>query len=127
MKNQLLSLVLVLSMFGCSTKDEPKVQLDQRLVNTKWLTEDSMYRIFFGGECYNVYEFIDDSTLEEYVTRNGIVDKSYGTHKYTLNYPNISIIKNDGKKYDYTFRDSRTVIRNDATNEYASFMKYTKQ
>lgn len=122
--------MVMLFALGCDKNEE--VGLDDRLVGTKWQTRDSIYEVFYGGVCYDVYEFISTTEVENYTTKNGNVDDMNGTFKYELNYPYITIykVKSDGNisELDFVFRDSRTMVRDgENINEYASYMKYIRQ
>ncbi|MDP4239091.1 MAG: Ig-like domain-containing protein [Bacteroidota bacterium] len=111
--------------FNLVVKEVP-VTLDNRLVGTKWQTEDIVYEMFFGKTAYDVYEFISTSEVENYTKKNGSIVQTNGTLKYILKYPTLSIVKNDTTTYDFEFKDSRTIVRVGA-NEYAAYMKYIKQ
>lgn len=129
MKKLLLLMCAIMALIGC---EKEGAGLDTRLVGTKWQTKASTYAIFFGGTCFDVYEFISASEVENYVTKNGNVADVYGTFKYKLNYPYITIYKiySDGStgELKFVFRDSRTMVREgENVNEYAEFMKYIRQ
>lgn len=115
---------------GCSKEEEGDTS--NVLVGTKWQTQDSLYEIFYGGDCFDVYEFTSTSEVENYTIRNGNIDDVDGVYQYTLVYPNITIhkIDSEGKSMDldFVFKDSRTMIRaGENVNEYALYMKYLKQ
>lgn len=129
MKKLLLLMCAIMALIGC---EKEGAGLDTRLVGTKWQTKASTYEIFHGGTCYDVYEFISASEVENYTTRNGDVADFDGTFKYKLNYPHITIYKiySDGSTNElkFVFRDSRTMVREgENVNEYAEFMKYIRQ
>ena len=111
--------------FNLVVKEVP-VTLDNRLVGTKWQTEDIVYEMFFGKTAYDVYEFISTTEVENYTKKNGSIVQTNGTLKYILKYPTLLIVKNDTTTYDFGFKDSRTIVRVGA-NEYAAYMKYIKQ
>jgi len=108
---------------SCS-KDEEST-LDQRLVGTKWQTKDVVYEMFYGGVAYDVYEFTSDTEVEEYTVKNGSIVDTDGTYTYTLIFPKLTI-HHGQNEYSFTFKDSRTIVRDNA-NEYAAYMKYIKQ
>ena len=81
-------LIFAISIVAIScTKDK----LDDRLVGTKWQTEDVIHKMFYGGVCYRVYEFISVTEGERYTTRNGVVSSSDGAFTYILNHPSMTI------------------------------------
>ena len=132
----LMAAVLATFTFvGCSKDDgEDEVKLDDRLVGTKWSCEDPVHKMFYGGTCYQVYEFTSTTKVEKYTTRNGVVDDVDGEYDYTLNYPDITIneIDSDGNPdpTKYKFTDSRTMVlvRNDGTlSDGGYYGKYLKQ
>ena len=104
----LISLLVVSAMVGCS-KDED--QLDNRLVGTKWQAADPYYGLIYGGTCYHVIEFVSESEVDYYYTRNGSVDRFLGTYNYVLTYPKVEI--NGGK---YTLTNSRTLSSDGASS-----------
>ena len=113
---------------GCQ-KTDPQYKLDDRLVGTKWETSDYAYKIIYGGNPYEVYEFVSVTELECYTTNAGKVVKSYGTYTYTLDYPHITInvVTSSGTNpTHYTFKDSRKMVRDDV-DEYSPYAKYIKQ
>lgn len=117
-----------MTLLSSCTKEEDK--LDDRLVGTKWQTRDNVHEWFYGGICYQVYEFVSTIYVEKYTTRNGNVDDSDGSFNYELNYPNITIheFDSDGKPNDqkFVFTDSRTMQREGTTgNDY--YQRYLKQ
>ncbi len=130
MKKILFAAVMLLCLGSLSTSCSKSIKLDDRLVGTKWQCEDYVHHLFYGGNCYQVYEFVSTTEVERYTTRNGNVDSSDGTFTYTLNYPHITInVKNsDGatEPTAYTFEDSRTMVR-DGTNGSGYYAKYMKQ
>lgn len=125
MKKFLICALALIALAGCET--EPKA--DDRLVGTKWQTEDDLYEIFFGGVAYDVYEFVSVSQVEHYTTQNGNVVDMDGTFEYELNYPKIVIhaTNSDGEAVDYnfTFTDSRTMVRDgvDSSNFYSTYLR----
>ena len=131
MKKLFYAAFILLSLSALCTSCSKTVgdKLDDRLVGTKWQCRDIVYEAFFGGTCYQVYEFISTTEVELYTTRNGVVDDSNGTLTYTLNYPKIVIDNIDGdgnkKPTSYTFEDSRTMVRDGAEN--GAYTKYIKQ
>ncbi|RZT96009.1 hypothetical protein EV201_0638 [Ancylomarina subtilis] len=127
MKKILLILALASICFSCSKDDEDVTpKLDERLVNTKWETYDLAYSIIYGGTAYEVYEFISSTEVEQYTSKNGKIVDTDGTYSYTLEYPNLTITKEDNKKADFIFKDTRTFIRVGAEeNDY--YAKYIKQ
>lgn len=121
--------IMSIAFVSCGEKvDEPK--LDDRLVGTKWQCEDWVHALFYGGTCFQVYEFTSTTEVDRYTTRNGAVDDSDGTFTYTLNYPSITINVVDSKGVvtptDFTFTDSRTMVRT-GTDGYGNYQKYLKQ
>ena len=107
-------LIFIISIVSAScTKDI----LDDRLVGTKWQSEDFVYKLFYGGVCYEVYEFISATEGERYTTRNGVVASSDGTFTYVLNHPSITITLNDGEIEEFIFIDSRTMRKANAVRE----------
>ena len=121
------TLIMAVSMMFVSC-EKAETTLDERLVGTKWKAKDIVYEVIFGGKCYDVYEFISATEVENYVARNGEVDYVYGTYKYTLNYPNITIheVNSEGERSDlkFVFQDTRTMIRE---NMDSSFEKYIRE
>lgn len=131
MKKLIFSLLAIVTIFfmGCSKEESnQEPQLDDRLVGTEWITEDTVYELFYGGVCYNVFEFTSTTTFENYTTQNGRVVDSDGEFSYTLEYPILTLhsMNSDGDDYIFEFKDSRTIVRSGA-NEYMSYMKYIKQ
>lgn len=106
--------IVCLALVGCekeSTKeDEPKI--DDRLVGTKWYCSDLVTQIWYGSNATDVYEFVSESEVEEYVISNNRVIHSEGTFEYTLDYPHLEMTRkhSDGTNYTYTFKDSRTMV-----------------
>lgn len=112
MKRALFSIFMLLALLGCE-KETANIN-DDRLVGTKWQAEDYMYAALFGGECFNVLEFISTSEVEHYITRNGTIDYFKGTHSYTLDYPKIIIHYNNEDEgviedYEFVFENSRVM------------------
>lgn len=124
MKKTLFILLLPFIFLGCEKNEEN--ELDSRLVGTKWQTYDHTYEIIYGGKPYEVYEFISTTEVEKYTTNNNIIVDFDGNYKYTLDYPNLSIIINDSTKYDYVFISSREFIRK-GTDGSGMYQKYIKQ
>lgn len=130
---RILSLILcavaIIGAAGCQKiEEEEQVQLDDRLVGTKWQTSDFAYKLIYGGNPYEVYEFISTTEVESYTTNAGSVMKSYGTFTYMLEYPHITInvVSSSGTNpTHYTFKDSRTMVRDDVSesNPYAKYIK----
>lgn len=114
MKRSILLTLLFscLLVVACGEDKSGEFQLDDRLVGTIWQTDDDISHLFYGGNCYLIYEFISTTQLESYTKRNGSVYKSYGTLNYELDYPQLVIHEkqSDGTIRDdhYTFKDSRT-------------------
>ncbi len=67
-----LAMLPMLLLASCS-KSQPEDQPDDRLVGTKWKTVDIVGQAFLGGNCFDVYEFISTSEVENYQTRDGNV------------------------------------------------------
>ena len=125
----LLCAVALIGAAGCQKAGDDQPKLDDRLVGTKWQTSDFAYKLLFGGNPYEVYEFVSTTELECYTTSGGNVVKSYGTYTYTLDYPHIVInvvSSGETKPTHYTFKDSRTMVRDDV-DEYNPYAKYIKQ
>lgn len=128
---RILSLILCATAFimtGCQKVDE-QTKLDDRLVGTKWETSDYAHKIIYGGNPYEVYEFVSVNELECYTTSSSKVVKSHGTYTYTLDYPHITInvvTSNGTNPTHYTFKDSRTMVRDDV-DENSPYAKYIKQ
>ena len=126
-----LCAVSLIGAAGCQKneiKEEEQVKLDDRLVGTKWQTSDYAYKLIYGGNPYEVYEFISTTEVEDYTTSGGNVVKSYGTYTYQLDYPHITInVLSSGSinPTHYTFKDSRTMVRDDVSesNPYAKYLK----
>jgi hypothetical protein len=121
--------IATLAFAGCE-KDgndagEQQQQLDGRLVNTKWQTRDTVYEIIFGGTAYQVFEFISETEVEKYTTKNGNVVQSSGTYEYELDYPMLIIPEESDIYYTFEFTDSRTFVRV-GSNGYA-YKTYIKQ
>ena len=129
-KSMLLMVATSLMFASCGKENIEEDILDERLVGTKWQTKDIVYEAFFGGTCFDVYEFISTTEVENYTTRNGNIDDVSGTYTYTLEYPKITIhkVNSDGEKSDlnFVFQDSRTMVR-EGVNEYNIYAKYIKQ
>lgn len=125
----LLGLFAIITMSSCQKIGSENSKLDDRLVGTKWQTEDFAQKLLFGGNPYEVYEFVSTTEVECYITDRGSVIKSHGTFTYTLEYPHITINRqtSDGiTPTKYTFKDSRTMLR-DGADEYGYYAKYMKQ
>jgi len=123
----LVALALCAGFAGCKKDDgDGGPKLDDRLVNTKWETRATAHEIVYGGIAYDVYEFISTTEVENYTVKNGRVVRSDGTFPYTLNYPELTINKEEGNVYVFEFKDSRTIVRKGAS-EYSPYMKYIKQ
>lgn len=124
--------VSLIGAIGCQKneiKEEDQIKLDDRLVGTKWQTSDFAYKLIYGGNPYEVYEFISTTEVENYTISSGNVVKSYGTYTYQLNYPHITIdVVSSGvaTPTHYTFKDSRTMVRDDLS-ESSPYAKYLKQ
>lgn len=128
MKNIIL-LVLVAFILSCSKSDpEPESAKDNVLKGTKWQTPDLVSEIIYGGVCYRVFHFKDNTTFEEYVTRNGTVRdyKSEGT--FTVSDKNIQLKSVDSDKKEAV---SNFVLINSGTFERtpkgAAYHTYIKQ
>ncbi len=109
--------------------DTSEAKLDDRLVGTKWQCRDVVEEMFSGGSCYEVFEFVSTTEVEQYCTRNGAVISSNGTFAYTLNYPAITInLREQGqiKPTGFEFTDSRTMVRN-GTDGKGYYSKYLRQ
>lgn len=122
----LIITLLFLPFFGCTDNtDNNEPTLDTRLVGTKWKTQDYTYALLNGGECYRVFEFTNATDVENYTTKNGSVVKSYGTYKYSLEYPKLIISNNGSTLYEFTFKDSRTITRDGAPvgTYYSEYIK----
>ena len=126
----ILTAIVITTLFTASChKGDTTPELDDRLVGTKWQTSDHTYKLFYGGNPYEVFEFISTTELECYITNNGKVVKSNGIYTYSLEYPHITI--NIGSSSGttptkYTFKDSRTMVR-DGWDEYTPYAKYIRQ
>lgn len=110
-------------------EEENVNKLDDRLVGTKWQTSDFAYKIIYGGNPYDVYEFVSTTEVENYTTNQGNVVKSYGTYTYVLDYPHITINHKSSDEITpnhYTFKDSRTMVR-DGVKESQPYATYIKQ
>ena len=121
--------VAIFGLAGCQKMEDEQSKLDDRLVGTKWQTSDYAYKLLYGGNPYEVYEFVSTTELECYTTNGGNVVKSYGTWTYTLDYPHIviNVVSSSGTTpTNYTFKDSRTMVR-DGGNENSPYVKYIKQ
>lgn len=127
-----LCAVSLIGAIGCQKneiKEEEQVKLDDRLVGTKWQTSDYAYKLIYGGNPFEVYEFISTTEVEDYTTNGGNVVKSYGTYTYQLDYPHITInvvSSSATTPTHYTFKDSRTMVRDDVS-ESTPYAKYLKQ
>lgn len=110
---KILQLACIMMLLASCNKEGGN--LDNRLVGTKWQSEDYLYEMIFGGDCFNVLEFVSENEVEQYVTRNGNIDHFIATHKYTLNYPSLIIryVSDDGvtKDCEFTFENSRELIK----------------
>ena len=53
----------ILCVAGCQ-KPGNENTLDDRLVGTKWQTFDLAYQLFYGGNPYEVYEFVSTTEVE---------------------------------------------------------------
>lgn len=96
---------------GCSQKNTNSgEQFDDRLVGTKWQTRDVSYEAMYGGDAYNVYEFISTSEVKNYIVKNDNIEKLYGTFQYELAYPKLAIY--------YVYSDGSIEIRNFIFTEY---------
>lgn len=125
----IVSCVTLVSVAGCQKIEDEHPKLDDRLVGTKWQTSDYAYKILYGGNPYEVYEFISTTELECYTTNGDNVVKSYGTWTYMLDYPHIviNVVSSSGTTpTPYTFKDSRTMVR-DGGNENSPYVTYLKQ
>ena len=129
MKRLIILIACSIAAVSSCQKPDGNNSLDDRLVGTKWQTSDYAYKIIYGGNPYEVYEFVSTSELECYTTSGGNVVKSYGTYTYTLDYPSITInvsTSSGTTPTHYTFKDSRTMVR-DGVDEYQPYAKYIKQ
>lgn len=128
MKKCLLIILSLLSVSIISCTKTPK--LDDRLVGTKWQTEDLAAELFHGGKCYQVYEFTSTTEVECYTTKNGTVISSDGVYTYKLNWPSITInvVSSGGEvtPTSYTFTDARTMVRDNAAST-AFYVTYIRQ
>ena len=121
--------VAVICSVGCQKIEDEQPKLDDRLVGTKWQTSDFAHKVIYGGNPFEVYEFISTTEVECYTTSGGNVVRSNGTYSYTLAYPHITInvISTNGTvPTHYTFKDSRTMVR-DGVDESTPYAKYIKQ
>ena len=120
--------ILAMSLIVSCEKSEP-TKLDDRLVGTKWQTSDYAYKLVYGGNPYEVYEFVSVTEVECYTINAGSVVRSKGTYTYKLDYPHITInLVSSGEvaPTPYTFKDSRTMVR-DNVDESKPYAKYIKQ
>lgn len=127
----LLALLGCVAVLGsCSKSHHSGEKLDDRLVGTKWQTEDIVRHILYGGICYEVYEFVSTSSVERYTIRNGSVYSTDGAFAYSLSWPHITIydVDSNGESNptDYTFTDSRTMVRDGASSS-AYYAIYYRQ
>lgn len=123
MKRLMLCLaIMCLALTGCE-KEETK---DNRLVGTKWYCSDLVTQIFYGSNAVDVYEFVNENQVEEYVSDGTRVIHSEGSYEYTLDYPHLKISRkrDDGTDYSYTFKDSRTLVQD---GDQSGFFVYLKQ
>lgn len=124
--------VSISGIVGCQKmggQEDEVNKLDDRLVGTKWQTSDYAYKLIYGGNPYDVYEFVSTTEVENYTTNGGNVVKSYGTYTYKLDYPHITINykSSDGiTPTEFTFKDSRTMVR-DGVKESQPYATYLKQ
>lgn len=122
MKKTMIMLACALALAGCKDNEDEK---DDRLVGTKWATEDVAHEIFFGGNPLDVYEFTSTSQVDRYCMEDGVIIDSRGTYTYELEYPFINIYE-DTTVLDFEFTDSRTMVRV-GRSEYLPYSKYLKQ
>lgn len=125
----LLLLVLPFVLFSCSSDDDDNGQKkDTRLVGTKWETRATAYEIIYGGTAYDVYDFISDSELENYTTKNGKVVQTKGTLNYSIENNIVTIVEDAETSRSFFFKDSRTLVRTgENVNENNPYAKYIKQ
>ena len=129
MKNFLpLSLLFVL-FISCSDKKDPAPAppVNNILFDTRWQTEDFVAKIIYGGACFQVYHFIDNSTFEIYSTRNGQI-RSHdheGTYSITDKKVSIKYIDDKGKEVtgSYIFVNSGTLERDPSATVYSTYIK----
>ena len=125
----LLCAVALIGAAGCQKVGDDQPKLDDRLVGTKWQTSDFAYKLLFGGNPYEVFEFVSTTELECYTTNGGNVVQSHGTWTYSLDYPHIiinEVSSGEITENHFTFKDSRTMVR-DGVDEYNPYAKYIKQ
>ncbi|MBP5365231.1 MAG: hypothetical protein J6Y82_04845 [Bacteroidales bacterium] len=132
----MIAFLMAITLVSCSKDDDDDdvVKLDDRLVGTKWQCDDPVRKAFFGGICYQIYEFTSTTKVEKYNTRNGSVDKVAGEFDYILNYPDITINETDSdgnaNPKKYKFVDSRTMhfVNEDGTlSDAIAYAIYYKQ
>lgn len=117
--------IIALTMFICLlfTSCDLEIKGDDRLVGTCYYTQDINYETEHGGYCNEVYEFTSDNEVLCYTTKDGLIVAEYGTYRYKLNYPYLTITTNKAEVRKYTFVDTRTFIL-DGVNEDDYYATY---
>lgn len=83
MKKLLAALAITATLLSSCAKEQPEQQKDNRLVGTKWESENWEAAIF--GAKYDVIEFIDNERLVRSMQKDGHIVHLDGTYQYTFN------------------------------------------
>lgn len=118
----LFFLLFSVLLFSCSTDDTFDI------VGSKWQCDDAVYNSTLGLHHYNVYEFISETEVKNYVLndRKEIVEDK-GVYTYTLLYPNLNITVEPGKVIYYAIDDRKSFVDKSATDPRAPYMTYRKK
>jgi len=121
MKNVLW--VLVLSLLLSCTEDEPQAEPDSPLLETVWHAPDEIRDLIYGGENYQVLEFLSNTEVQYYAMQNGTVDdQESGT--YVFEAPNLTITFDDAvRNYEVT----GSLMVSERPLSTGGFLTYTKQ
>ncbi len=127
----LLMAIFSLTISSCSKDDDSSVTVskDSIFKGTKWQTDDFAARIVYGGTCYEVIHFMDNTNFEIYCTRNSVI-KSYdhqGTYTYDENSKIVTIKHSDcSKSESFNLKNSGTLKRTPSTGS-GYYNEYVKQ
>ncbi|WP_159467782.1 hypothetical protein [Dyadobacter sp. 3J3] len=120
--------VILFVSLSCSKSDpEPKV-VNNIFFESKWQTADIVAEAIYGGVCYQVINFKDNTNFEIYSTRNGQI-RSYdseGIYAITDKAVSLKSVDKSTKKEivsNFNLENSGTLVRNPKGVAYHTYLK----
>lgn len=111
MKRLIFATIVAISLLAGCGKEESGSRLDTRLVGTSYQTDG--YKAFMQalyGSTYRIMEFTSETKGVAYWTdAKGVQNGSDGEFTYTLNYPDMRVVRGDIVE-NYKFKDERTFV-----------------